>query len=1060
MKRILSLALLFCMLAAVLVGCAGTPGKSAYELAVENGFQGTLEEWLASLKGEKGDTPNVTINADGYWVINGTVTDVKATGEKGEKGEDGKTPVISISEDGYFMINGIKTGIPADHIPSTPGKVQDYPYTDEDGVIHIRYQDTYSFPKKIKDIRDVVIHSYVTGTEKKDSALFENKGSAVFAVATGSATVETEDGKSYRFSVDPSPISMLFVSGQSNASGDHASADAGNGRYNQYIRTKDTMTYFTYTYQTLNITGASQIENPNHNNKLYSAQQPEDYVTPTLKWGTNTRYSSNIAGPHISVFDESSKITNFQQAGWCAGLAHEWVAGTGERVWVVNASHGGHPINNFIPERMGGPEPLYNDYEQAVAVFRLALKTLYHEVDAGHFSLSHMAYYWFQGESDSDSDDAYYDEQFAKVHRGLMEDVVYDHNKLYRELEFCGLMTLRSCRDNNGNSERELYMTGPRISQYAMGGTTEGVFSNVYVISNATEEWVGSDENVKNYFLARYGSAEAFEKKFGYPMPNTMQEVHPQIHYFMQGQNEMGMDAGRNSILLLDKLYPDSGYHLPYTEEAASVKLVGVDGVTEIRSGDRVSVDMARGFGYIIPQITPITRAMEGVELRSETPGLTFEGYRLVKTSSAAPSTLKMSVWVGGEKLADYTLSVQYSSSLMMGQRRSHNIYGGDFNPPRQTVYDEDEITSGGWSAGYLDYNSRTFVPFTWVDSQSWLHLASEGENRWGNWHGGFRSSNYALGVSNRVGEGIGFRYIASASGVLGMCIDTLQDKGKTDIAVFVNGRIAWPAGASSDETASGVKGWYRVASYVEREELNMELDTLRVNVEPGDEVVLVFERVTNADGTSASLADQALIYPSVFLAEDATGAITPDRSGTSQFSPDLSAWKAGFFSFGDKIFTPFTATASGNWLCHESDVDSIWKSDTHGAFWKQNNYAIATSPRKDGVTALCYTAERSATYTTSFAAAPKAAQASMDGKACLALFVNGKIVSFPGENTKADDLSTWYAISPATTLEELNAKFAGFSLDLKAGDQVVFAVGRVTQSGQVILVPMLQYGT
>lgn len=31
-------------------------GKSAYEIAVDNGFSGTVEEWLASLKGEKGNT--------------------------------------------------------------------------------------------------------------------------------------------------------------------------------------------------------------------------------------------------------------------------------------------------------------------------------------------------------------------------------------------------------------------------------------------------------------------------------------------------------------------------------------------------------------------------------------------------------------------------------------------------------------------------------------------------------------------------------------------------------------------------------------------------------------------------------------------------------------------------------------------------------------------------------------------------------------------------------------------------------------------------------------------
>ena len=33
----------------------GVSGASAYEIAVENGFVGSVEEWLASLKGEKGD---------------------------------------------------------------------------------------------------------------------------------------------------------------------------------------------------------------------------------------------------------------------------------------------------------------------------------------------------------------------------------------------------------------------------------------------------------------------------------------------------------------------------------------------------------------------------------------------------------------------------------------------------------------------------------------------------------------------------------------------------------------------------------------------------------------------------------------------------------------------------------------------------------------------------------------------------------------------------------------------------------------------------------------------
>lgn len=39
---------------ASLKGADGNKGKSAYEVALENGFQGTVEEWLTSLKGSDG----------------------------------------------------------------------------------------------------------------------------------------------------------------------------------------------------------------------------------------------------------------------------------------------------------------------------------------------------------------------------------------------------------------------------------------------------------------------------------------------------------------------------------------------------------------------------------------------------------------------------------------------------------------------------------------------------------------------------------------------------------------------------------------------------------------------------------------------------------------------------------------------------------------------------------------------------------------------------------------------------------------------------------------------
>lgn len=98
------------------LAACGEAGKSAYDIAVEHGFVGTEEEWLESLRGPQGEkgeqgeqgpqgekgeqgeagqdgadgtTPTISINEDGYWVINGVVTDVKAEGEDGKDGQDG-----------------------------------------------------------------------------------------------------------------------------------------------------------------------------------------------------------------------------------------------------------------------------------------------------------------------------------------------------------------------------------------------------------------------------------------------------------------------------------------------------------------------------------------------------------------------------------------------------------------------------------------------------------------------------------------------------------------------------------------------------------------------------------------------------------------------------------------------------------------------------------------------------------------------------------------------------------------------------------------------------------
>lgn len=83
-----------------MTGPQGPEGKSAYQVAVQNGFIGTPQQWLNSLKGESGQdgvigqdgqdgiTPHIDSSTK-HWMIGETDTGVVAEGQNGSDGQDG-----------------------------------------------------------------------------------------------------------------------------------------------------------------------------------------------------------------------------------------------------------------------------------------------------------------------------------------------------------------------------------------------------------------------------------------------------------------------------------------------------------------------------------------------------------------------------------------------------------------------------------------------------------------------------------------------------------------------------------------------------------------------------------------------------------------------------------------------------------------------------------------------------------------------------------------------------------------------------------------------------------
>ena len=776
-----------------------------------------------------------------------------------------------------------------------------YPYHDADGALHIRYQDSYTFPWEVTLIDHIQITSYVTGTNTKDSNLLlvREDGKTVYADGCGSAMVHLKNGLSVKVIVEPSAINMFFVTGQSNASGDAqsgVSTEYMNQYQNDYIRSPETMAYFSWCGQTISIDvegdkalyqqaidedgaaiwhSAADVAAGNWNMPNFTDYHQN--IPSTLDWETAT--VTNGCQPQQLTLPAGT--TSFKNAGWSAALAYEFVEQTGERVWIVNASQGGMEIQHFLPSEDG--TVVNNEYYQAVAVFNLALETLYREVDAGHFYLSHMAYYWFHGESNSNTgeiakgeytgwdnrfradrgnrylDAETYTEYFTRMHEGFMQDVKYSHNGITKELEYCGIMTVRTKKDETTNTFEQIVMTGARNSQYYMGATAEGSLSNVFVISNVTEKWVGStydsttgtnpeaDAAVEAYFLETYGSAEAFKAIFGYDMPTTVYELHPGVHYLMHGHNEMGMDCARNTLRIINARGIGTTY--PYVDYAEStgytVTLVGEDGHTPYTD----TITFNKDGTVIIPKIDPIWQAWQGVKLVSETEGFYFDNFKLFRTDETK-RFVTFSLYVNGQKVATYTLGEKIVSSF------------SDYTP----LYTKDATTGAytlngmqaPWSAGCIQFSDSSFHAYDTISNSGLLYHSTIGKSEH-NDYGSFFVAGWKASLQNNQNGVAALCYTAEMDGNITVRAEDFNavnftGGGGVFLAILKNGEMVWPtAGGALDWDKDD---WYFSAVGETEADLNELWANLKIAVNEGDLIQFCLggdRGLKDADGNSIS---------------------------------------------------------------------------------------------------------------------------------------------------------------------------------------------------------------
>jgi hypothetical protein len=135
----------------------------------------------------------------------------------------------------------------------------------------------------------------------------------------------------------------------------------------------------------------------------------------------------------------------------------------------------------------------------------------------------------------------------------------------------------------------------------------------------------------------------------------------------------------------------------------------------------------------------------------------------------------------------------------------------------------------------------------------------------------------------------------------------------------------------------------------------------------------------------------------------------------------------------GYQSFTYYSTSGDSGWITAGSS--SLWGNK--GGIWYANGYRMAALSGYN--VAICYTAPAAGSFRlqlTSFLA-PSGNGAKNGG---FAIFKNGDMI-WPTKGGSVSNASSWYTVSTATTLDQINAELAKLGeITLNKGDKLYFA--------------------
>ena len=547
--------------------------------------------------------------------------------------------------------------------------------------ISLRYDDRYDVSGKTVEIVDAGSPtSYKVGYGVEDGTLDDAviaiDGDKLIATGIGTALVRI-DGVLYEITVEAAPVSILLLIGQSNMRGSEGDA-------NQSIVCPEGMVYATYG------------DDRGADNTAFTASNAAQFAPSALagEYSTiNTEGTTDcLSGYPLDTLTEAGA----GKIGPDSGFAYEWVRQTGEKVWVINAAHGGTSITAW--------QDGTTQFEECEALFKACSETMKKEIAAGHFTLSHMLYFWCQGCNDAAQTAEWYVKKYLAMHESLKTVLAFDHDSdeatADYTFEFGGIIPVRAGNESSGcyrlgtytdtttakyhESFKDLRFTGPRVAQYWLGNNPD--YEDIWVVCNIGEDWVWMPDGtngVADYFNAHYENGTVdyttqVEQKTSWYTPTTPAAVHDSIHYNQIGYNEIGRESVRNALVILGETTAP--------EEETTVSFLAWDGYTEVTE---VTADTEGSCGtLVVPVVYPLWKAKEVTYKLGD--GLEYVYYDVICDSAAESGTLeavgteenitvsvhKWSEWEEISAPTEESLGVQKRTCAKCGETETRTVKG------------------------------------------------------------------------------------------------------------------------------------------------------------------------------------------------------------------------------------------------------------------------------------------------------------------------------------------------------------------------------------------------